>query len=116
MIALDRIPAIVRHNFMSRRKFLSFLGLTAVAALLAPVIPSLSPNPFDDEPIFGWQSYRFRMTVTLPPDRSYRLRFIDTGGVPGNLLSAKSTKSGYRTYVFADKSFQQFMTSESSNG
>lgn len=99
---------------MNRRKFLSFLGLGAVVA----VIPSLSPTPFPTFEGFNpaWVKYKFRTTVTLPPDRSYRLRFIDTGGVPGNLLSAKSAKSGYRTYVFADKSFQQFMTSESSNG
>lgn len=77
---------------MQRRGFLKMFGLgvpAAAAALsLSHLIPetdkgyeyqfrNFKPLPEDTiDPQAGWVSYKFHFTVSHPPDRCYRLRYV----------------------------------------
>jgi hypothetical protein len=69
---------------MNRRKFLLMLGMAPVVAKATPLLKLL---PESDRDYYrrkyaevgpgGWVSYRYHMTVTLPPATKMRLRHID---------------------------------------
>jgi hypothetical protein len=84
---------------MNRRKFLTALGLAPLVAKAAPLLKLLPESDVDyyrrkraEAGPGGWVSYKFKYTVTLPPERSSRMMLSRTEEVDGHILS-------YRTYV-----------------
>ena len=91
---------------MNRRGFLGMLvGGVAVAAAAQSfpfrvfsfptnplVVPTFEPH------LAGWWSYRYTMTVTLPPNASGRIRYIDC--VPA---ITEPVLRPYRTYIIGQE-------------
>jgi hypothetical protein len=75
---------------MNRR---SFFRKAATGAAVLAIAPTVLSEPFmpktyttylmgqdaivSEPEITGWVSYKYHMTVSLPPDRSQRIRFIE---------------------------------------
>lgn len=83
---------------MNRRKFLSWMAMAPAVAAAAPMLKVLVPIIPAAEASYrtyvmaenailsgtagpelnGWVSYKYHMTVTLPPNSKQRIRYIDS--------------------------------------
>lgn len=78
---------------MNRRRFLSLIATGAAVATATPLMKFVpppeavwkdlsvevvnAPMPVVPEAVIGaWASYRFHMTVSMPPDTHHRIRYI----------------------------------------
>ena len=89
---------------MNRRRFLSMLGMASAVATNASLLGALLKTETDltnlatipiqkqDDLVGGWVSYKFKYTVTLPPQQKLRMRLPRTEEIDGH-------KIAYRTYV-----------------
>ena|ERR1700694_805803 len=89
---------------MNRRRFLSMLGMASAVATNASLLGALLKTETDltnlaaipiqkqDDLVGGWISYKFKYTVTLPPQQKLRMRLPRTEEIDGH-------KIAYRTYV-----------------
>jgi hypothetical protein len=69
---------------MHRRKFLSMLGIAPAVVKLAPLmkfIPETDRKYYlrkrDEVGPGGWVSYRFKYTVSIAPNTTFRMRYIE---------------------------------------
>ena len=93
---------------MNRRRFLSMLGMASAVATNASLLGTLLKTETDadyyrrmraaipvekqKDLVGGWVSYKFKYTVTLPPQQKLRMRLPRTEEIDGH-------KIAYRTYV-----------------
>jgi hypothetical protein len=89
---------------MNRRRFLSMLGMASAVATNASLLGTLLKTETDltdltairiqkqNDLIGGWVSYKFKYTVSLPPQQNLRMRLPRTEVVDGH-------KIAYRTYI-----------------
>lgn len=85
---------------MDRRSFFKRLGAgLAVAAVAPSLLTKMWPAPDPvilDAGVGGWVSYKFHMTVTLPPDHTWRVRYIQAGDDGPAYVFKKDGENGER--------------------